>query len=618
VNIDFRQLKPYRDYQLTRQLTVRLTALRVIVALGFVLYVGIFWFLQVVQGQEYRLQAEENRLRRIVERPVRGQIRDMNGTILATNRPSFAVYIDRERTDDPAGDIRQLARFLGEPADEMLDRLERARGAPRFLPVMLKPDVGIEIAARVSAHRPELPAIDVEMVPKRHYRFGAAAAHVLGYLSESSQQEVRERGLLPGDLVGQTGIERSYDESLRGERGVVLEEVNASGRPLKMVRRMTPTRHGRSLRFTLDGDIQQILHEAYDGRPGAAVFLDPWTGAIRALYSGPSFDPNLFSGRLSPEQWSALVGDPARPLQNRALRSVYSPGSTYKVVMAAAALEEGVLEADERVFCGGSKVFYGHVRHCHFRGGHGWVGLEEALTRSCNVFFYTIGQRLGIEKIADWSHRFGLGSPSGVPLAGEAAGLVPTDAWKRRSQGQPWYPGETISVAIGQGPLLVTPLQVAIVAATVANGGARVQPHLLEGWGEQRPPMPIDLHETTLSRLRAAMTAVVESDRGTARRARVEGIEVAGKTGTAQVVALDAEDDPGDHAWFMGFGPVANPQLAFAIIVEHGGHGGATAAPIAARVLEAWRERHPPAAPEGDLVARAGAASGSTGGGASP
>lgn len=594
MRLDFRQLKPYRDYQQARQVSRRLHILQVLIVLVFVVYAGVFWYLQVVEGEEYRRQAEENRLRRLPDRPVRGVLRDVEGEILATNRPSFAVYLDRERAKDPQREVAALARFLDEPVEPMLERLADAASTPRFVPVLVLPDVGLATAARIEAHRPELPSIDVEVDPKRYYPLGAAAAHVVGYLSESTRKQVAERKLLPGQRVGQTGIELAFDASLRGDAGILLEEVNARGRPLRTVATQKPVRHGTSVRFTIDAAMQRDLAEAFGDEAGAAVFLDPRDGAVRALYSGPSYDPNIFSGRLSRETWSSLVEDPKRPLQNRAVSSVYSPGSTYKIVMAVAGLEEAdTLEPGETVFCGGRKKFYGHFRHCHFRGGHGWVGLREALARSCNIYFYTLGQRLGIEKIEAWSRRFGLGDSTGVGLGTEAPGLVPSDEWKRRERGEPWYPGETISVAIGQGPLLVSPMQMAVVAAAIANGGQRISPYFEVGLGSAKPPEPMDISEQTLEVVRNGLIDVVESNHGTARRARVKGIEVAGKTGTAQVVALDAEDDPGDHAWFVGFAPVEDPRLAFAIIVEHSGHGGAVAAPIARAVIEGELERHP-------------------------
>ncbi len=592
MRVDYRSLKPYRDHQASLVMARRLLVLRLALVFGFLLYVGIFGYLQVVKGPEYRRMAEENRLRRRVERPVRGVIRDDVGGLLVSNRPSFSVYLDRQRTRDERGEIEKLARFLGEDPAPMLEQLDRRRRQPRFLPIPLLPDIGFETAARLAAHRPELPAIDVVSEAKRHYPLGAAAAHVIGYVAEATQQEVRDReDLLPGDRVGRTGVEASYDEDLRGEHGRLLEEVNARGRALRTVATERAARHGPALGVTLDGAMQRDLHEAFAGRAGAAVFLDPQTGALRGLYSGPSYDPNVFAGRLSAATWRSLSEDPRRPLQNRALAGIYSPGSTFKIIMAAAALQEGQLAPGEKIFCGGVKKYYGDKRHCHRRWGHGKIGLSEALERSCNIFFYEIGQRLGIERIEHWARAFGLGQTYGLGLGTESSGLVPSNAWKLRTRGEPWYPGETISVSIGQGPLHVTPLQMAVAAAVVANGGKRVQPFVRPRDAGTHAPIDIGLDPETLAAVGRGLVLVVHGEGGTAGAARVLGVKLAGKTGTAQVVALDAENDPGDHALFVGYGPVEAPELAWAVVVEHAGHGGESAAPIVSTVVGRYLER---------------------------
>lgn len=582
---DFRKLQPYREYQRAQQFSRRLLGLRLMLIAAFVGYGLVFWYLQIVQGPEYQRRAEENRLRRRVEAPLRGVVRDRFGEILVSNRPSFSVFLDRQRTDDPRLTTLRLCRFLGLEPERLLERLEKSRSQPKFLPVRLLPDVGLELAARIQAHQPEFPGVDVLVESKRHYALGAAAAHVVGYVSEADQGELRARPeLLPGDRVGRIGVERAFDGVLRGEPGLVLEEVNARGRSLDEVAVERSARHGPPLQLTLDASMQRDVAELFAGRAGAAVFLDPASGAIRALYSGPSYDPNLFAGRLPAEVWESLREDPLRPLQNRALAGTYSPGSTFKIVVAAAALEEGVATPDEKIFCGGIKRFYGQPRHCHKAGGHGKVALKTAIEKSCNIYFYTVGQKLELPKIHDWATRFGLGVPTGLELTAEATGLVPSNEWKLRTRGEPWYPGETISVAIGQGPLHVTPMQMAMAAAVVANGGSRVQPFLRTRDALQFRPTPIGLSPETVVALQEAMEAVV--DTGTARRSKLKGIRFAGKTGTAQVVALDAEEDPGDHAWFIGFGPLPEPTLAWAVIVEHGGHGGESAAPIASEVLQ--------------------------------
>ncbi|RMG48937.1 MAG: penicillin-binding protein 2 [Acidobacteria bacterium] len=592
MRIDYRQLKPYRDYQRNRMLERRLLLLRILVAAGFLLFGGVFWYLQIVKGREYRLKAEENRLRRRIVRPVRGPLLDDSGELLASNRPTFSVYLDRRRTRDPSASVRELARLLGRPETPLLERLEEQASRPAFLPVRLLEDVDLDVAARIEAHRAELGAIDVVVEARRSYPLGPAAAHVVGYTSEVTGEELaEEEGLLPGDRVGRTGAEAAFDRSLRGRPGIVLEEVNARGRPIRAVATVRRAEHGRPLGLTIDADLQRDLAREFGRRAGAAVMLDPRTGAVKALFSSPSFDPNLFTTRLRPEAWEALAADPRRALQNRAIGGLYSPGSTFKLVMAAAGLEEGVVEPDERIVCRGSATFHGRRFRCHRRWGHGPLRVREAIARSCNIFFYNVGDRLGIERIAAWARRFGLGSRTGVPLAGEAEGLVPDPDWKRRTRHEPWFPGETISVSIGQGPLMVTPLQMAVVAATIASGGRRPRPALHEPPGAPPPGRDVGLSPRTLEEVRSGMIDVVESEHGTARAARIPGVLVAGKTGTAQVVGLDAGSDPGDHSWFVGFAPADAPVLAWAILVEHGGHGGEAAAPIAGRVVRRYLER---------------------------
>jgi penicillin-binding protein 2 len=607
MRLDYRTLKPYRDYQRNRMLGFRLWIVRGSVVLGFVLFAFVFWFLQIAHGDHYRARAEDNRLRRSVERAVRGVVRDVTGMILVTNRPAFTVYLDRQRTDDPVREVRQLAGILDIESGELLDRVADGAELPTFLPLPVRSDVGLDVAAVIEARRPELPALDVEIDSRRFYPLGTAAAHVIGYLSEATLEEVRRREeLLPGDRVGRTGAEAAFDEELRGRPGILLEEINARGRPLRTIQYERNTQHGRAMHLTIDGRMQRDVEEAFAGRSGAAVFLDPRSGAVRALYSGPSFDPNVFSGRMSPDTWAGLIDDPRRPLQNRALAGAYSPGSTFKIVMAVAGLESGAISPEETVYCAGAARFYGQLRRCHFRGGHGWVGLREALARSCNIYFYTIGQRLGIDPIAEWAGRFGLGSRVGFSAGAEVTGLVPSSEWKLRERREPWYPGETISVSIGQGPLMVTPMQMARAVAVVANGGGLVTPYLRERPGGTPPADVLQVSPDTLERVREAMIDVVESERGTARRARVEGVRMAGKTGTAQVVALDADEDPGDHAWFVGFGPADEPELAWAVIVENAGHGGAEAAPVVRTVVERFLARKRDAGDQATVLAARG------------
>lgn len=588
--MDFRTLKSFRDYQQSRLLGSRLTLIKALVIFFFVVQCGIFAYLQLVRGTHFRVLAEENRLHRRIERPLRGILLDDAGRVLVSNRPSFSIYMDLERTTTPDQEIQTLARYLELPPDIFQDRLERAKGQPRYLPVLLLPDAGLEMAARIEAHRPELPAIDVVMESKRYYPMGPGGAHVIGYLSEATDEEMAVRkDLFLGDRVGRIGAERVFDEELRGQPGIVLEEVNARGRRLGAVAYLRPTRFGRGIRMTLDSQMQKDIEEAFAGRGGAAVVLDPISGGIKALYSGPSFDPNLFAGRLPAGEWARLSEDPLRPLQNRALGSTYSPGSTFKIVMAVAAMQEGVVSPEWRVSCGGAATFYGRQFKCH-KGGHGSVDLRDAIVRSCNVYFYTVGAKLGIDRIARWARAMGLGEVSDLPLK-QAQGIAPSSEWKLKTRGEPWYAGETISVAIGQGYVQATPIQLAQVAAVIANGGYRVHAHLGERPGEAPPPQSLGIAPETIALIREAMEGVVA--RGTGRRAQVPGIRVAGKTGTAQNIGREAGKEIEDNALFIGFAPVDNPKLAWAIVVEQAGFGGEQAAPIAGMIVQRYFERRP-------------------------
>lgn len=594
MSTDYRQLKPFIVYQRQRMRLRRMGMIRAVVVIGLVLQLSVFWYLQIVRGPDLRQEAEENRLHRRIERALRGQLTDSHGEVLVTNKPTFAVIFSPQRTKDPEREITFLARVIGEQPETMLTLFKRARGRQtRFQPVMLVNDVDYETAARISAHRLELPSIDIEMTAKRGYVYGPEFAHVLGYVSEANEEELanRGKGLTMGDRVGRTGAERVFDQDLRGIAGTVLEEVNAVGRPLGVVSVQRPPRNGRALPTTLDLAMQKDVVEAFGDSVGAAVFLEPRTGAVRAFYSAPTFDPNLFGGRLSPTTWAQLSQDPDRPLHNRASGSAYAPGSTFKVVMAVAALEEKVVTPGETVGCGGSATFYGRVFNCWRKGGHGGIAIQDAITQSCNVFFYNMGKRLGAERIAKWAHAFGLGQPSGLRFEHENVGIVPTNEWKKKVRGEPVYPGEVISIAIGQGLVQVSPVQNALVAAAIANGGNRVFAHLVDRPDMFDHPIPMGASPETLSLVRAGMINVVESGFGTARRARVEGYRLAGKTGTAQNISREADEQIKDNAWFIGFGPVDDPQLAWGVLIERGGHGGETAAPIVGLVVKRYLER---------------------------
>jgi penicillin-binding protein 2 len=551
-----------------------------------------FWFVQVLQGSHYRDLAENNRLRRLAVEAPRGTIVDRNGRVLVENLPAYNLLLDRSRVKDVGAALDFAARVLERPRAALDAVMARYRGVAAFQPVLLAENLTFDEIARFRVAELEHPEFDVEATHRRVYRLGSHAAHVLGYLGEARPEEIAAAGLGLGDWIGRRGVERAYDARLRGEDGERIVVVDSRGQPIEEQGRALG-RPGQSLRLTIDADLQQEAERLLEGQVGAVVALDPRDGAIRALVSAPAFDPNLFARRLGVEEWRALVDDPHHPLQNRALQSAFPPGSVFKAIVAAAAIGEGVATSGKGVYCPGFAEHYGRRFHCWKRGGHGWVDLERALEVSCDSYFYQVGRELGIDRIAAWARRFGLGSATGIDLEGERTGLVPDVAWSERVRKHPWYPGETISVAIGQGALLTTPLQVAVAIAAVANGGYRVTPHLLEGAGAPAP-QPIGLEPRILAPVRQGLWRVVNAG-GTGAAVRLPGVEVAGKTGTAQVFSHEAWQDTSNlpwerrnHAWFASYAPAAAPELVLVVFVEHGGQGSRTAAPLAKALHAFW------------------------------
>ncbi len=553
---------------------------------------GAFWFVQVVEGSHYRELAETNRLRKIALEAPRGAIVDRAGRTLVEDLPSYNLHLDRSRAARVAASLDFAAAILGRPRAELDLVLDRYREVAPFQPVLLAEGLSLAEVARFEVAELEHPEFDIEIAQRRLYRLGRHGAHVLGYLGEVRPEELaRPRSpYRAGDLVGRRGVELAYDERLRGTAGERIVVVDSRGRPVEEFAR-TVGRPGDRLTLTLDADLQQEAERLLEGQVGALVALDPRDGAVRALVSVPAFDPNLFARRLAVEDWRRLVSDPFHPLQNRALQSAYSPGSVFKMVVGVAGLAEGVITPADATFCNGAATHYGRRFHCWRAGGHGWCDLERALERSCDVYFYQLGQKLGIERIARYARLFELGAPSGIDLAGEKTGLVPDAAWSERVRRHPWYPGETISVAIGQGALLTTPMQVARMVAAFANGGFLVTPHLVEG-ADVAPPARLPLDPALLEPIRRGLRRVV-SPEGTGAAAQVRGVEIAGKTGTVQVVSHEAYQDSSqlpweqrNHAWFVAYAPAGAPELVVVVFVEHGGQGSRAAAPIARKLYE--------------------------------
>ncbi len=566
-----------------------------------------FWFLQIAQGSRFRELADNNHQRTLTLRAARGLLFDRDGQILVENRYSFDISLVREQTGDLTRSIELLSAISGVDEPSLWKTIEEHDDEPEYRPIVMIREATAEQVAAVLARRIELPGIVVEEVPTRHYRTGKLAAHLFGYVGEITEAQISEdkfRGTASGAIVGQTGIEQSYNRELMGTDGTRRVVVNSIGRELNTIEEVNPV-EGRRLQLTIDYDLQVATEEAFraHGFNGAAVILEPNTGEILAMASVPSYDPNDFSLGIDQATWQRLNDDPQKPLHNRTLQGRYAPGSIFKLVVAVAALEEGIVESDFSVQCNGAKRFYDRSYHCHLRGGHGRLMMEAALERSCNVYFYTLGSKLDIDVLNAWARRLGLGDLTGIDLPYEMEGIVPSRQWKMKTMGEDWYPGETISVSIGQGAVSVTPLSQAVLISTIANGGVRPTPHVIkaiddgEGWKptQPRPGEVVELQPETIETLHRGLWRVVNA-RGTGGRARIDGFNVAGKTGTAQVVSLagreQAEEssdmDFRDHGWFTFFAPSeGQPEIAGVVLAEHSEHGY-LAAPIARHVMQTY------------------------------
>jgi penicillin-binding protein 2 len=586
--------RPFKE-----ELATRVRVLFVLVAVALVVVGGGLWYLQLVRGSHYAELAENNRVRRLTIRAPRGVILDHEGRPLVENTPSYNLMIDRSRAESLDASLAFASRVLERPPQELVGNLAKARQQPDYQPVPLARNLTLAEVARFSALALERPEFEIDVGHLRLYRHGPQMAHVLGYLGEVTEADMdrAKSGEAPsyllGDLIGKKGVEETYDPRLRGGNGQRAVVVDSRGKLIREYGRREADA-GEPLRLTLDLDLQQAAERALRGQVGAVVALDPRNGAVRAMVSSPSYDPNLFARGIQAAQWRQLLDDDLDPLQNRAIQNAHPPGSVFKIFMAAAGLQEGLITPHSRVSCGGGTVIYGRRFKCWRAGGHGSVDLHKALAQSCNVFFYHLGKELGIERIARYAKMFGLGQKTGIELTGEVPALVPSPEWSQAKRGHQWFPGETISVAIGQGLLNTTPIQIARGTAAIANGGFLVTPHLVEGAVDEKDLPRVAIDPENLALVRDGMHGVM-SPGGTAYwRAHVEGIEYGGKTGTAQVVGgldSDNEDRPWkfrNHGWFASFAPIENPELVVVVFAEHGGGGSAAAAPVAKVVYEEY------------------------------
>ena len=562
-------------------------------AVAFFVVLSSYWYFQIVRSEHYWRLAENNRLRILRLEAPRGLIYDRSGQLLVENVPSFRLLIDRSLSADLEASLVFAASILDRDEEGLGESLQRYRGVPRNVPVLLAEELELNQVALFEVAIPEHPEFEIAATRRRLYRYGDQVAHLLGYLSEpTAAEQERDPTLVAGDMIGRSGVEQLRDRELRGTAGERTVVVDSRGRVAASgdVDR-TDARAGESVTLTIDLGLQQEAQKLLEGKVGSIVALDPRDGAVRAMVSSPSFDPNGFAGRLNQEDWERIVGAPNKPLQNRAIHNAYPPGSVFKIAMAVAALADGLIDPKEEVYCGGSTRLYDRRWRCWQARGHGRLDLRGALQHSCDIYFYRQGRKIGIERIARYARMLGLGRRTGIEFPAEREGLVPDPEWSLTSRGLPWYPGETISVAIGQGPVLTSPLQIAVMTAAVANGGSLVQPHVLEGGA--RPPEPTGVDADVIAFVTDALANVVAD--GTGRAARTPIVQVAGKTGTAQVIAqatwTRSEDLPfehADHAWFTSYAPVEAPELVVVVFVEHGGRGSEAAAPLARRMVETY------------------------------
>jgi len=596
-----------RSYEERRSVTLRLAVMQYSVAALFAALAVSFWYLQVAQHQKFRTMAENNHQRRLTLRAPRGILFDRHGKVLVENRYAFTISLVREHTKDIDRTLRMLAAAAGVDVKPLRDRVTRYRHEPKFRPIVLIDDATLDQVAAVSARKLELPDIQVEQVPTRRYPADAMAAHLFGYVGEVTEAQLGRAeftGLQSGAIVGQAGVEHAYNRLLMGRDGARRVVVNSVGREIDVLGELPPD-EGSRVKLTIDLDLQRALEEGFrtTGYNGAAIVLDPRSGEVLAYLSLPTYDPNHFASGIDRATWSSLNTDRLRPLQNRAIQGRYSPGSTFKIVVAVAAMEEGIVTADHKVHCSGGAVFYGRYFQCWRKEGHGTVDMRRAIEQSCNVYFYTLGNMVGVDRLHKWGTLLGLGVKSGVDLPNEVEGLMPSTKWKKEKYGEKWYAGETISVSIGQGQVSVTPISLAVMMATVANGGTRHVPHLIKeiddgrGWKAHPAPKPLSavtFKPETLAAVHEGLWRVVNGA-GTGGRARIPDGNVAGKTGTAQVISLQGgkaaagrtDKDLRDHGWFVFFAPHNSAELAGVIFAEHAEHGY-YGAPIAKHVINTY------------------------------
>jgi penicillin-binding protein 2 len=590
----------------------------IIVGMVGLLLLG-FWKLQVVDSDKYSQMAERNRVRSIPIIAPRGRMLDRDGRVLVDNYPSFSVLLLR---DDPVlidKNLPAISEGLGIPLGDLKDQLESTKNLPKFQPIVIKSEATNADVAFIESHRSDIPLLEMLMVQRRRYLPGGFMSHASGYVGEVSEQQIEASNgrLRPGDLAGKTGLERQYNDILTGTDGLRRVVVNSIGKEVKDLGQLTQQEPipGKQIQLTIDYDLQQVAEQSLGQRPGAVVALDPRTGEVLAMVSRPTPDPNDFAISIPAVEWKRLNDDPLHPLLNRAIQAQLAPGSVFKIVTATAMLEDHVPEEGFTTFCPGYGTFFGRQYHCYVfyaKSGpksHGALRLHDAILKSCDVFFYNVGIRLGIDRLSYYGAKLGIGRKTGIDLPSEEPGLMPSQEWVERVYHRKWYPGEVISVAIGQGAVTTTPLQLARLIGGIASGGDFKQPHMLkdaQNVGEVRFP----ISGPTIQKITDAMYGVVNEPGGTGGQLKLAGIEFSGKSGTAQVIGYGTRDRVGkekkfeDNAWFVGYAPRRDPEIVVSVLVQESGkHGGEAAGPVARDIIKAYYDKKAKKT-QGQLTAR--------------
>jgi penicillin-binding protein 2 len=583
----------------------RLTAVQYIILVVFLVLAYGLWRLQVVQSEFYAALAEKNKTREVPILAPRGKILDREGRTIVDNYPSFTALLLRDSTRDLSGDADLIAQGLHLDPKEVRDRLKKFAGTAQYQPIYLKEDITPDELAFIESHRNELPELDTIMAHRRLYPRNGFMAHLVGYVGEVSEQmlnQARWELYNPGDVVGKSGVELQYNQVLMGKNGSRQVLVNSKGKEVGELDQK-PAVPGHNLKLTLDIDVQIAAEEAMGDKNGAMIAMDPRTGEILAMVSRPTFDPNDFAVRISRGEWNKLVNDPDKPLLNKAIQAQLAPGSTFKILMSVAGWQEGIAQT-LNVHCNGGATFYGRRFGCWVKTGHGAVDLTRAIYQSCDVFFYTLAEKLGIDRISKYATAMGLGQKTGIDLPEEASGVMPSEEWKIRNFKQKWYAGETISVGIGQGAVATTPVQLMRAISAISMDGRMVVPHVASPTG--LPPEYLETHHYTdvtnipinpdgFNLITDAMARVLLPE-GTAPSAHVPGVDIAGKTGSAQIVSLAVRalhqnnEALNQNGWFVGFTPRRNPDIIVAVLFEGGEHGK-LAARLATQVIKAYVDK---------------------------